>query len=459
MFIDIKQFNIAIFNQIKRLYYLIPPTLRPGPYGKTFNFIENSEYWNKDDHIQYQTIQMRKLIAHAYQNVKYYRKLFESNRLKPSDFLSLNDLQKLPFLTKEIVRNNINDLKADNYKRYNFRQSTTGGSSGEPLFFFEQRFHSEIKELAFVHKLWERIGFHPGAKRAVLRGPVTDSKEKLRYDRITKQLLLSSYHTDDYHLHKFYNEIARRNIRFLHAHISAAATFANFLVKNNLKLPLKAVLGASENVFPMHRELIENAFGTRLFSFYGQSEHVVMAGECEHSSAYHIFPQYGITELIDENGNNIHQNGQIGEIVGTGFNNYAMPFIRYKTGDMAEFFNGDCPCGRKYDTFKTIQGRSNEYIYTSDDRKITTTGLIYGRHLRAYKKIEKIQVYQDTVGIIEIRIVKKPEYRKQDELEISSAIEKAVTKGLKIKFSYVDDIPLTNRGKHKFILQMLSSMQ
>ena len=106
-----------------------------------------------------------------------------------------------------------------------------------------------MRELAFIHRLWNRVGFNRKNKRAVLRGPIVTGKKKFNYDPLTKELLLSSYHTDDEHFFSYYEEIKRRNIKYLHAHISSAVTFANFLIKKKLKLPLKAVLGASENVF------------------------------------------------------------------------------------------------------------------------------------------------------------------------------------------------------------------
>lgn len=444
-----------IINSAKKLYYIIPPSYRPGPFNETKSFLDRSEYWSEKEHVNYQNIQMVKLIEHAYQNVPYYGKVFKQKGLTPRDFSSLDDLQKLPFLTKEIVRNNEKDLMAVNYKSYQTMRLTTGGSEGRPLKFYEQRFFSEIKELAFIYKLWERVGFNPNEKRAVLRGPVTDKKRKLKYDSIRKELLLSSYHTDDEHLYDFYNEIIKREIKFLHAHISAAVTFANFLLKNNLKLSLKAVLGASENVFAAHRDLIQKAFNTRLFTFYGLSEHVVMAGECEFTTCYHIFPQYGITELIDKDGHEITSYDSIGEIVGTGFNNYVMPFIRYKTGDLAQYTKLECECGRKYKTFKNIEGRTNEYIYTLDGRKITTSGLLFGRNLKAYENIKAIQIYQEKVGIIELRIVKKLKYSKRDEIEIGEAIKKAVNSGIKINYKYLDKIYLTNRGKQKNVIQKI----
>ena len=208
--------------------------------------------------------------------------------------------------------------------------------------------------------------------------------------------------------------------------------------------------------FPIQRQLIKKAFNARLFTWYGQSEQVVLAGECEESEVYHIYPQYGITELVDEYESIITKDGVEGEIVGTGFNNYAMPFIRYKTGDIATFYEKKCSCGRNYKTFNKIEGRSDDYIYTMDGRKVSLTALIFGQHFEAFEQIKKMQLYQENNGEIEIRIVKNKGFNEIHENEIRHTIFRAVNSGLVLKFRYIDEIPLTKAGKHKFLVKKLS---
>ena len=114
---------------------------------------------------------------------------------------------------------------------------------------------------------------------------------------------------------------------------------------------LKRFSAVQRTFYSLQRELLENAFQCKIFSWYGHNERTVLAGECEKSTYYHIFSEYGIVELIDRDGNVIEKD-KSGEVVVTGFNNAAMPFIRYRTQDIGVYANKECACGRQYPLFR-----------------------------------------------------------------------------------------------------------
>jgi phenylacetate-CoA ligase len=125
----------------------------------------------------------------------------------------------------------------------------------------------------------------------------------------------------------------------------------------------------------------------------------------------------------------------------------------YRTSDIGSFASTSCSCGRDFKLFQEIEGRSNEYIFTKEGNKISLTGLIFGQHFQAFVKIKKMQIYQEDKGLIEIRIVKSSEFTRNDEEEISKIINNAVPEGLSVTFNYQNEIPLTKRGKHRFLIQ------
>jgi phenylacetate-CoA ligase len=442
---------------LKYVYGCIPVQYRLGSeFVKTYAFLQDSQWWDRAKLETYQLQQLQKLLDHAYKNVPYYRSLFDSLGLRPEHVQDFSDLERIPFLTKEIIRNNLSMLKATNFPDRAFAGTTTGGSSGTPLSFYNQRGYSRARERAFIATLWDRVGFRYGKDaRLVLRGHVVESDSGVEYRPVEKELICSTYHMDDDHLWAYFRQMKDQRIRFVHGHVSSVAIFAQFMVEQGLSHNLQAVLGASEKVYPFQRELTHKAFGTRIFSWYGQSEQVVLAGECELSEYYHIFPEYGFTELVDENGKRISSAGKAGEIVGTGFNNYVMPFIRYRTGDIAKYASDSCDCGRAYRLLEDVEGRTCEYVFTEDGRKVSLTGLVFGQHFRAFERIKKIQLYQDKEGQLEIRIVKSSDYSSEDEHEVRTAIQKAVRSGLEMTFCYVNDIPQTGRGKHRLLIQKL----
>src|SRR5690606_24049033 len=124
------------------------------------------------------------------------------------------------------------------------------------------------------------------------------------------------------------------------------------------------------------RERIEAAFNTRVYSWYGHSERVVLAGECESSSSYHHFPDYGILEIIDDQGRLCTKEGERGEIVGTGLLNYCMPLIRYRTGDYATRLESYCACERHWNRFCDVEGhRKQEMIVTRNGGRVSLAAL------------------------------------------------------------------------------------
>jgi phenylacetate-CoA ligase len=247
--------------------------------------------------------------------------------------------------------------------------------------------------------------------------------------------------------------------RFLHVYPSTATLLATLMLNNNLRLNYNpcSVLCGSEKLYPGQRELLQTVFNCRVYAWYGQSEYVALAGECEHSQYYHVFPEYGYVEFVETDRTYKHDGEEVYEIVATGFNNYALPFIRYQTRDYAVLTDHDeCACGRNYPLIKDVIGRDQDYIITSDKRLMSLTGLIFGQHFDAFSRIERIQLVQDRVGEVEIRIVPCNTYRRQDEIDISSKIMECIgNRGLTLKFDYVSEIPVTSMGKHVFLKQNL----
>jgi len=258
-------------------------------------------------------------------------------------------------------------------------------------------------------------------------------------------------------LPKYIAKIREFKPDFIQAYPSVITILAKFLRKNNIEpFPsLKAILCASENLYPWQSELLRDTFKCRIWDFYGHSEQAVLAGQCEMSNYYHIQPEYGFVEIIGKDGNPVTQENEIGEIVATGFNNFIFPFIRYRTMDLAIPSKNKCGCGRNYLLIKKIEGRLQELIVTKNKKLITLTALIFAQHFKAFSKIKKMQFLQEKVGKLIIKIIKTDQYLKNDEDEILKKMKKIVGKNLNISFKYVNYIPHTKNGKHLFLIQKL----
>jgi phenylacetate-CoA ligase len=170
----------------------------------------------------------------------------------------------------------------------------------------------------------------------ILRGGYTGSKEELfYYEPITHEWHFSIYRLNENNFHKYYEKLCAINPKFIQAYPSAILRFSNYMLERGLSFHIDAVMLGSENLFSWQEKIIKKAFKTNIHSWYGQAEKVCLATQTKKSKLFHCYPQYGLTELINSNEDSVKIEGESGQIVGTSFINFAMPFIRYKTLDIA----------------------------------------------------------------------------------------------------------------------------
>ena len=446
-------------NNIGHFINLLPTSLI---YGKTFNqtkeLLQETDYWSLEKIREYQLIKVKEILSYSYANVPYYNKLLKHHSINVEKIANLEELTQIPCLDKETVKNNFNDLISKSLDKSHMRYVTTGGSTGNPMGFMINN-DASVKEWAFMTNQWKRVGYRLKDKRVIIRGCVTNENEKDKiffYNPIRNELILSSFHMTEENLKKYLELINRFNPEFIHCFPSSIDIIAKYIKQENIKeIPkCKAILASSENIFPDQRELVEEVFGCRYYSWYGHSEKVLLGGECEHSNYYHMFPQYGYMELVDFNGIPVTQEGEVGEIIGTGFLNTAMPFIRYKTGDMGIYTKEECRCGRKYPLIKKIEGRLQEFIISKKGNLISSSAL--NTHSDAYDNVKKFQFFQDKRGEVILKIVKNDNYTDKDTNKLITELDQKLGGQADFNIEFVSNVELTKRGKHKIIDQKLN---
>jgi len=274
---------------------------------------------------------------------------------------------------------------------------------------------------------------------------------------VTREVIFDGFSLDDSYFMTIYRVLKHLRIKFVHCYPSTAYEFAAFLLRNRLDASfISAFLSGSENIFDYQIELIQNQLGIRFYNWYGHSEKLVLAGYCEMTNDYHVEPEYGYFELIDENGKVIRKPGDIGEIVGTSFHNPGMPFIRYRTDDFAEYVGDYCTaCGRSTYIIRNVRGRwSGDRIYHADGTFVTTTAL--NLHSDLYSIINGIQFVQHEAGRVEVHIVKSNNYVKQHEKEFYAHFRSKLKEGTDIIIRYVDRLQRMPNGK---FLHLISSVR
>lgn len=458
----IKKSPYFIQQPIRNLFGIIPYEKRLGQeFENTYNFLKKSQYWSKKQLEQYQVEQLKKLLVHSYKNVPYYHELFDQCGFDVNKFKYLDDMNKIPFLTKDLIMENLEKLKAKNFNNSDFIYQSTGGTTGKQMKFYVQKNFSKSREWSFMMSQWNRIGFnYKRSKRIILRNQVLPKGKLWIWDNIQKSLIVDTYNLTDDNIRKIIDKLNQVQIPYIHTYPSAIIAICDFIKKTGygIKYNIKGVLASSENIYPGQREFIENTLNARVYSWYGHSEQCILAGECEESKRYHIYTEYGYTELVDNNGRVINDSGIRGELVGTSFNNYVMPFIRYKTEDYSSYADEQkCTCGRNYKLLEMVEGRwLQEMIITSKGNKISITAV--NMHSDIFDNVKNFQFYQEARGICFINIVKKDNYSRLDEKNIIKELSKKFGEDIILKVNYVNKIERTKGGKYRFLIQRLSDI-
>lgn len=447
---------------VGQVYRTIPLSIR---YGKVYTeytkLLEESQWWSKEKLQEYQWRKLEKLLAHAYKNVPYYRRIFNERGLKLRNIQNFDDFKQIPFLTKEIVRNNLESLIAKNYPKSRALFMTTSGSTATPLGFYYEKCVARSKELAFIVAQWSRVGYRVGDRLAVLMGNVikgVGSRKFWEYEPIKNRLILSPYHMMDKNMRLYVEKIRKYKPKFFHGYPSALVPLANFMKKN--KIPpfpsIKAILSASESIYPWQIKLFEEIFQCKVSFWYGLRELVTLAGTCEYSHYYHVYPEYSYVELIDEKGNPVTQEGAMGEVVGTTFDNDIMPFIRYKTQDLAVHTEQKCKCGRNYPLWKRIEGRLQDFIYTKSNELVSLRPGISGFLGVDWLQVKQVQFVQEKKGELIIRILRYPQFSKEEVEKYVLGLFETKFKGVcDIRVTFVDEVIRTKSGKCPYLIQKL----
>lgn len=414
------------------------------------SFLKESEYWDKERFRNYQFEQTKNLLAHAMNNVPYYRRLFSDIGFRPQKMQSLDDMESLPYLSKEVVRDHPGQFINERIAPNSLVEKRTSGSTGIPMTVYESR-ESYAAFHAFRASLLDRIGYTLDSREVMLWAFIEIGKRKnLPFMRYGNKLILSIRYLTGEWLSKCYEMVRKYNPEYISGYPSSLSVLSSFIKSNSLPSArkLRAVITYSETLYEWQRELIEEAFAARVFSMYSMMECAVLGGECEHSTDIHMYPQYGLTEFVESVGG--HR-----EIVATGFTNYTMPLIRYKTCDLVAGSKESCPkCGRSHKTFKAIEGRVQDFL-------IGKNGEVIPRlmpWIKTLPHVLRFQFAQEEPGRAYLKIVRGSAYTDRDTHYIEERLDEMLglmSTQITIGIVFVDRIQPAASGKVKMVDQKL----
>ena len=427
-----------------------------GPaYWKTKRLLRRTEYESKDYLNWLMDKAARDIIEYSKREIEYYRLHLANCEMEMDNSLRAT-IRNLPVLEKSTIRQQ-NGVALLGKPTWRLVKRTTGGSTGSPTVMYLDRMTTRQKEKAFIFDQWSRIRYRPGDAIYNLRGATPGRGKFIKHDWLFNTFIASSLDLCEETVIEHVKQINRISPKFLLGYPSTIFLLASLMAEKGFTLDYQVtgVLCGSEKLFPYQRKMIGKVFNCRVFGWYGHSEYQVLAGECEYSEKLHIYPQYGYTELIpsgrqDENGKEIY------EIIGTGFNNYFMPLIRYRTGDYAVVAdNQRCKCGRNYVLLDEVIGREQEFLVDNRDNLISVTAVIYGQHYDAFEHIGEFQIIQEKPGKMRLRVQSVNAKSAEAASEMVLGIRRLIGERMEISYELVGEIEKTPIGKRRTVLQAL----
>ena len=372
-------------NQIENIPYFIGSKLVLIPYsirlGRSYNKFREKIESNSISENNYSVHHFSKIFKYAKNTFPFYNKLYSNAGGLDLKIETLNDIAKIPIISKEEIRKHFNEFKGA-------MLLNTGGTSGEPFNFYVDK-NAFAREWAHMHYIWGLKGYHYTDLKVTLRGKDL-GKENIQYNPVHNEFIINTYKTAVDFKDDIFQLFKKRKIKYLHGYPSAIYNFLKELEpvispkeKKIIKSNLKACLFGSEFPMPHITRYIETNWQLDYISWYGHSEMCILAYDKNKTNNYKPFYTYGYTEVVDN------------RLIGTSFHNFDMPLIRYDTGDIVE------PTYRNdglLDSFKISQGRNGDYIIDKKNKQIPLTALIFGRHHEAFNFVQFIQVSQHKKG-------------------------------------------------------------
>lgn len=331
-------------------------------------FSGSFKYWYKEyiknlekppDKIREEQFGLLKLnLIYAFENIPYYTRIFKEVGLNPYRIKSVEEIKKIPFLTKEIIRNEFDNLYNKKIKKYTYRIHQTSGSTGEKLKFLVPNELFYKKNMAFLYRFYTMWGIKPKDKRVTLGGRLFTNKAPYWiFNRFENQLLMSTHHLSMDTVESYLTRIEKFNPIFIQGHPSAMLLLAKYLLYNNrlINLTLKAIFTTGETLVKEDQILIEKAFRCSVAQQYGSGENCFSAQQAPNNQGFLINYEHGYVELIG--------NDELKEVVVSSFQNNVMPFIRYKMNDFVN--EVDLSYSKKFNLpilFDEIMGRKDDVI-------------------------------------------------------------------------------------------------
>ncbi|UCG88840.1 MAG: phenylacetate--CoA ligase family protein [Gemmatimonadota bacterium] len=417
--------------------------------------LEQSQWRPLESVRQRQWEKLKQLVRHAYDHVPHYRKMYDAAGFRPARLVTIEDLELIPPISKQVVRENARDLIAQD-RRYKFSEDSTSGSSGPTTIIYTDRTALAYQHAA-VFRAYRWMGLKVGERLIRFWGTQLDTKRRTKdsvKDLLLNRKTFSTHGLDRESLEMYYRELVRFNPASFYGFTSGIYEFAKFVKGNALpvdEVHLKAIIVTGEPLLSHQRQLIEEVFGCRVFNEYGCAEFGPVACECP-KGALHIMAENVLVEVEAADDDASRERGNL---IMTELNNFGMPMIRYRMGDVGVLADESCECGRGLPVLQEISGRMLDFVQTADGKKVHG---MYFDYLPKYfiGEIHQFQIIQEDLQHITVRVVKDAGFNESTIARFEEKLRRALGNAVDLKYEIGDTPFREETGKHRLVVSRIS---
>jgi phenylacetate-CoA ligase len=421
------------------------------------HFLRQSQQWDPAALRGWQLEKLNALLQHARQNSVYYEKAIAGIKLPLG---SLNEFHRVPVLTKDAIRSNLEAIGCRNVPRNRFVMSRTGGSTAEPMHYYWDKRGMDWNR-ASVYRSAEWAGVALGERAVHMSGSHFDYTQSQKwFSRLVYFLqryrdYSVAYLTDEL-LEKYYEGICAWRPTSLWGYASGLNVFAEYIQKRHPGASfdfIRAIATSSETLRPEHRKNIDAVFGNgKVHDQYGSRE-MYIGAECRQHRGYHLHAEILLVEVVDKE-NRPCPRGESGRILLTDLSNHASPFIRYEIGDVGVMdVDEPCPCGVTLPRLARVEGRIADLVVLRD-RILTPPN--FATLFSDMRGIKAYQIRQDSMDRLDVLIVPDRDYKDDFARYVGGAIEQMVGKTVEVVVRKVSEIPVAESGKRRYVVSSVS---
>jgi phenylacetate-CoA ligase len=308
---------------------------------------------------------LRKTVTHC-MNSPFYRKRFEDKGLSPDSINSLDDLKKIPFTTKQDLRDNYPFGIASVPLEKAVRLHSSSGTTGNPTVILHTQ--KDLDEWAnAVARCLYMVGLRPGdvfqnsSGYGMFTGGLGFQYGAERLGMLTVPAAAGNTKRQL----KFITDFGTTALHAIPSYVTRLHEVMQEMgIDPRRDTKLRTLVIGAEPHSEEQRRRIEEMMGVKAYNSFGMSEMCGpgVAFECQQQNGLHIWEDYYIVEIIDPNTLEPVPEGEVGELVLTTINREAMPLLRYRTRDLTRILPGECPCGRHHIRLDRMKGRSDDMI-------------------------------------------------------------------------------------------------